>query len=173
MLNTLKRNSLKIDPLELNCDWLWEGSLKAPRRYMQKFSALMWTHLCNERDFARVAKTKRMDLEISVLVVGKRRAKEFNFKYRKRNYATDVLSFPGAGVCGDLVLCDEVIKKNAHLNRVPFREELAYVFLHGVLHLFGFDHETSLEDEKHMLGLQDRVFDKIMRALGSRSRLTF
>lgn len=151
------------------CDWVWEGSLRIPRRYIESFSEKMWFYLKKEKEFLVASKGQKKLPEISILVVGKARAKKYNSQYRKKNYATDVLSFPGEWTWGDLILCDEVIAENARARQVSYREELVYVFLHGILHLYGFDHETSPEDERRMFGLQDRVFNKVMKSMGAKT----
>jgi probable rRNA maturation factor len=152
-----------------HCDWVWEGSLRFPRRYIESFSEKMWFYLKKEKEFLLACQGQKKLQEISILVVRKAPAKKYNSQYRKKNYATDVLSFPGEWTWGDLILCDEVIAENARAHGISYREELAYVFLHGILHLYGFDHESSPEDERLMFGLQDRVFNKVMKSMGART----
>ena len=97
--------------------------------------------------------------------MGVRQAKKVNFTFRQKNYATDVLSFEGddQNILGELIICPEVVLRQAREHRLSFREELGYMILHGVLHLLGFDHEKSETEAKRMFALQDRIFDKLCR----------
>lgn len=138
---------------------------------MDFFLEQAWFFLQREPLFHSRFKSQKMthDLTISVLSVPK--ARMLNLKFRKKKYATDVLSFESEMSWGDMVLCDEVILKNAKSRKIPYREELAYVVLHGILHLVGFDHELSLSEEKTMFDLQDRVFNHCMSQIGSSRRV--
>ena len=73
---------------------------------------------------------------------------EFNLRYRSKDGATDVLSFPGDASCEDHHLGDVVIaipwaRRQAQAQDVPFDREVRTLLLHGVLHCLGYDHETD------------------------------
>ncbi len=161
---------MKGSLLQPQVQWILEGKKKFPRMYMTKFLSLSWKRLAQDSNF-RNRCPKKIDAELSALVVGLVPGKKLNCQYRKKNYATDVLSFEGDFHWGDLILCDEVIARHALERGIPFREELAYVVLHGILHLAGFDHEISQKEEKIMFDLQDRVYNHVMKQMGSRRRL--
>jgi probable rRNA maturation factor len=72
------------------------------------------------------------------------------------------LSFEGEGL-GDLVFCVPILKRQALEHGISFHDELVYLVIHGFLHLLGYDHETSLADEKHMMKLQDDLFERIKK----------
>lgn len=100
--------------------------------------------------------------EISVVFVGETEIKKINRKYRRKNKSTDVLSFrydlgynKKGIIKGELILCPEVITKNARENKVGFSRELAFVLSHGVLHILGWRHG------KKMYALQDKIISKI------------
>ncbi len=101
--------------------------------------------------------------ELTIAFLDTKQAKELNKMYRGRDYATDVLSFSddAEGNLGELAICPDVVKKQAKDHGLSFDEELGYMILHGMLHLLGFDHETSKRDEKLMFKLQDTVFDAL------------
>ena len=93
-------------------------------------------------------------------------AKKLNFRYRKRNYATDVLSFENLGAgegLGELVLCEKVLRRQAKDHGLPFALELDYMVIHGFLHLLGYDHEKSKKEELKMMRLQDKLFEKFSK----------
>lgn len=92
------------------------------------------------------------------------KAKSLNLLHRKKDYATDVLSFASVDPesIGELVLCPLVLIRQAKEHKLNYQDELAYMVIHGVLHLVGLDHETSSEDEKRMMAIQDEIFLKFM-----------
>jgi probable rRNA maturation factor len=73
-------------------------------------------------------------------VVGAREGRELNRRFRGRNYATNVLSFPYGRGTGDIVLCHPVVEKEARAQRKALAAHYAHLVVHGVLHLHGFDH---------------------------------
>ena len=94
------------------------------------------------------------NIELSIVFVGMVKIREINYKFRKKDYATDVLSFSedtnfgsNAGnhpkILGELVICAEVVKNDALESGKKEKEELAWVVIHGMLHLFGYDHEKG------------------------------
>jgi len=103
--------------------------------------------------------------ELSIALVGQGRIKELNKRYRGKNRATDVLSFPESKVfldkfkvgpiqktpsLGEIVICLREVKKNAKTFGLTFEKELATCLIHGILHLLGYNHESSEEKEKKM-----------------------
>ena len=101
------------------------------------------------------AKLSKMDLTIVFLDTAA--AKKINCEFRGKNYATDILSFDG----GELVLCPQVLKRQAKEHKHSFNAELGYMLIHGVLHLKGFDHEKSKSAAAKMFKIQDQVFDRL------------
>ena len=88
--------------------------------------------------------------EISLVFVEPLEIQKLNLKYRNINKATDVLSFQGQGEClGEIVICLKEVKNN-----------LAFVFIHGILHLLGYEHER-LEDEQAMQEKTEEYLNKI------------
>lgn len=101
------------------------------------------------------------DIEVSIAFIGPGEIREINKKYRKKDQATDVLSFAEDDCCdyngadhprflGELAICAEVVKSDAVESGKKYEEELAWVVIHGILHLFGYDHETSKKDADSM-----------------------
>ena len=73
-------------------------------------------------------------MSISVAIVASEEIKKLNYQYRKKNKATEVLSF-GEDI-NEIVICPEEDKKDGS----DFNKELKEVVIHGVLHLLGYDH---------------------------------
>lgn len=99
-----------------------------------------------------------------LVFVGQKSMRQLNKEFRKKDYATDVLSFAASepGVMGELVICPQVISRQAREHGLLVREELGYMILHGFLHLLGFDHEKSKKEAQRMFRLQDRLFEKLL-----------
>ena len=86
---------------------------------------------------------------VSIVFTGKIRIKELNRRYRKKDKATDVLSFL-YDQGGEIVICPEKVKENAKKYGLSFKEELVRCLVHGMLHLSGYDHEKSERETKKM-----------------------
>jgi probable rRNA maturation factor len=109
------------------------------------------------------------DAEISVLITDDAEIRSLNAAYRQKDYATDVLSFPMAeyplddgGMLGDIVISIDTAKRQAQENEIELAREFAFLYIHGLLHLLGFDHETSEEDEKEMFDMQEEILRKLI-----------
>jgi len=102
--------------------------------------------------------------EISVSLVGAARSRALNARYRGRDHATNVLSFPApargaagsAGLMGDLVICPAVLRAEARAQHKSARAHWAHLVVHGVLHLAGYDHERD-DDAQRMERREVRV----------------
>lgn len=93
---------------------------------------------------------EKKEKNLSLALVGQKRIKELNRKYRKKNKATDVLSF-SYGETGEIILCPPVIRKNAKKYGLPFKEELSRITIHGLLHLLGYGHQKIIKKEEYYL----------------------
>ena len=78
----------------------------------------------------------------TIRIVGQREARALNRRYRGRDYATNVLSFP-YGRSGDIVLCHPVIAREAREQKKSVRAHYAHLVVHGVLHLRGHAHDDK------------------------------
>ena len=87
------------------------------------------------RAWARAVATFPLTLRI----VGAREGQRLNREYRKKNYATNVLSFHS----GDIVLCHPVIVREARAQKKTVRAHYAHLVVHGVLHLRGHAHDDK------------------------------
>lgn len=93
---------------------------------------------------------------VHLSLVGSAQMQKLNRAWRKKNYATDVLSFPAhqiffqQGNLGELVICLAVMKRQAHEQSHSVEQELEVLLVHGVLHLMGFDHELGPREAKLM-----------------------
>jgi probable rRNA maturation factor len=87
--------------------------------------------------------------QISISIVGAREIRRLNAKYRQRDTATNVLSFPAprlfAPLLGDIVICPEVLRREAVLQCKSLRAHWAHLVIHGALHLIGYDHQRRTD----------------------------
>lgn len=93
------------------------------------------------RRWARAALGRRGG-ELTVRIVGPAESRALNRRYRGKDQATNVLSFPSdaPGVLGDLVICAPVVRREAREQGKRGAAHWAHMVVHGVLHLLGFDH---------------------------------
>lgn len=109
-------------------------------------------------------------LEVSLVFLNENDAKKLNWNYRCKDYPTDILTFGSDDPTsmGELVLCPQVISRQAKEHGLTLDDELGYIVLHGVLHLLGFDHEKNKVEEEKMMTLQDEVFESIRNPKSSK-----
>jgi len=108
----------------------------------------------------KVLKGEKIKKNIEVAFVKKKEIKALNKKYRRKDKATDVLSFGTVDdVLPQIVICIEIVKKNAKEDNIPFKQELSKVLIHGILHLMGMNHVKTKEAEE-MLQKQNKYLSK-------------
>jgi probable rRNA maturation factor len=112
--------------------------------------------------------------EVSVSFVSNAEIQKLNKLYRDKDAPTDVLSFPlsegdnydineetGFVVLGDVVISLETAVKQADMFGHSLEREVGFLTVHSMLHLLGYDHETSLLDERIMREKEEEVLDKL------------
>lgn len=110
----------------------------------------------------------RAKAELSLVLADDGMVRRLNRRWRGRDRATNVLSFPAAAdvppgaprLLGDVVLAFETVAREAAAQGKPFSDHLAHLVAHGVLHLVGFDHEEDGE-ARRMETLERRVLARI------------
>jgi probable rRNA maturation factor len=114
--------------------------------------------------------------EISVSFIDNEAIHKLNLQYREKDKPTDVLSFPiwekdeledgsafdgHAVTLGDIIISAEQAKTQSEEYGHSLEREICFLAVHSVLHLLGYDHETSEDDEKYMKQKQEDVLNKI------------
>jgi probable rRNA maturation factor len=106
----------------------------------------------------------KVSAEITVRIVGAAEARRLNRRYRGRDHATNVLSFPYALsrglVQGDIVLCYPVIAREALAQGKSLDAHFAHLTVHGLLHLQGHRHAGRREGA-HMETLEKKLLAKL------------
>ena len=112
------------------------------------------------------------DCEIGIACVDHDKSHKLNLEYRQKDKPTNVLSFPSdipeevlpmldAWPMGDLVICIPVVLQEAiDQSKTPI-EHFTHMLVHGVLHLMGYDHETSEADAEEMEALEIKILAKL------------
>ncbi|STZ75639.1 rRNA maturation RNase YbeY [Bergeriella denitrificans] len=116
----------------------------------------------SEKDFYRwvwaAVKEHYRRADIGLVLLDEDEARAYNRDYRGKDYATNVLSFamnegemlPGGfsdGLYGDLVICPQVVAKEAAEQGKTVEQHFAHLTIHGTLHLMGYDHMADEEAE--------------------------
>lgn len=118
----------------------------------------------------------KKDAEVSVSFVNNETIHKLNLEYRRKDKPTDVLSFPmtdgdeeeddidlstGAVMLGDIIISAEKAMEQANEYGHGIEREICFLAVHSTLHLLGYDHETSEDDEKYMNQTQETILQKI------------
>lgn len=104
------------------------------------------------------------DQEVSVILVDDVEIQRLNQMYRQLNQATDVLSFvdEDSTYLGDIFISVDAITRQANDYNHSIKREFCFLVTHGLLHLLGYDHETS-DQRVNMFNLQEEILDGIAR----------
>ena len=97
---------------------------------------------------------------MTIRLVDADEGRALNAEYRGKDYATNVLSFPydtEPRLVGDLVICHPVVLREAAAEGNTADAHYAHLVVHGMLHLQGYDHETSDEDAEIMEAEERRI----------------
>ena len=120
----------------------WKKFLIKPNDYLKK-------------RLSKLSKTpsfKKKNQEFSILLTNNKEIKKLNHKFRKKNKTTDVLSFPSKIknkkkiYVGDIAISFEIIKERS--KKTNFFLEFDKMWLHGYLHLIGYDHKKNNDFRK-------------------------
>ncbi len=117
---------------------------------------------------------EQKECSVSLEIVKNEQIRALNLKHRNKDKETDVLSFPifqdlrtdsselielPLVELGDIVISWEVLEKQASDFSISAREELIHLYIHGFLHLLGFDHEISEFEEKVMTDCEKKLLN--------------
>ena len=109
---------------------------------------------------------------LTILLSNNRHIKKLNKKFRNINKSTDVLSFPSekkinikqSPYIGDIVISYEFMNNPKVLNILEFKNKVSKIFIHGFLHLLGYDH-IKLRDFKVMLIEEEKIYQAIKKKI--------
>ena len=120
----------------------WKKKIKNPNSYFKKKISKL----------SKISSFKRKKHEFSVLLTNNKKMKSLNFKFRKKNKPTDVLSFPSHHIekknvyIGDIAISFEIVNQRSKTSN--FFLELDKMWVHGYFHLIGYDHKKTIDFKK-------------------------
>ena len=126
----------------------WKNKIKDPNNYLKKKLIKL----------SKIPYFKKKKQEFSILLTNNRKMKNLNYKFRKKNKPTDVLSFQSNDslYIGDIAISYEIINKRSKLSN--FFLEFDKIWIHGYFHLIGYDHK-KIKDFKKMAKKENLVLN--------------
>ena len=126
----------------------WKNKIKDPEIYVEK----------KLKKLSRIPYFKKKKQEFSILLTNNKKMKNLNFKFRKKNKPTDVLSFQSNDniYIGDIAISYEIVNKRSKLSN--FFIEFDKMWIHGYFHLIGYDHK-KLKDFKKMVKKENLILN--------------
>jgi len=119
------------------------------------------------RAVGTVLRGERERAPISLTFLGPTAMRRLNYRHLGHDRPTDVLSFAlpvGGSVMGDVYVCRAIAAAEARRRRIPLREELVRLVIHGVLHVLGYEHPAARGREKSpMWKKQERYLRRALR----------
>ena len=130
----------------------WNKKISEPKNYIKK----------KVRKIKRNKFLKGNNKEFSLFLTSSKKMKNLNFKFKNKNKSTDVLSFPNndkflnTNYLGDVAINFEIVDKRS--KDTNFNYEFDRMWLHGYLHLLGFDHK-KIKDFNKMSKIEKKILD--------------
>ena len=137
---------------------LWGKKIKKPNIFFNTLTKV----------FPKKYRFIKKKVSLTVLLSNNKNIKKLNKKFRNKNKATDVLSFPFEkkinitknSYLGDIIISYDFINKPKKLTNLEFKRKVAKIFIHGFLHLLGYDH-IKLNDFKKMINEEEKIYKLI------------
>ncbi|MFA6514992.1 MAG: rRNA maturation RNase YbeY [Candidatus Paceibacterota bacterium] len=86
--------------------------------------------------------------EFGLSLLTSQKQKQINFQYRNKNETTNILSFPLSENSGEITIDPAKVKKDAPLFNMNYTQFFKFLFIHGCLHLKGFEHSSTMERQE-------------------------
>tara|TARA_B110000967_G_scaffold159397_1_gene164996 strand:+ start:263 stop:733 length:471 start_codon:yes stop_codon:yes gene_type:complete len=141
---------------------LWRKKIKKPHIF---FNSLV-------KVFPKKYRFIKKKVSFTVLLSNNKNIQKLNKKFRNKNKSTDVLSFPSeekininkSPYLGDIIVSYEFMSKPETLSVLEFKNKVIKTFIHGFLHLLGYDH-IKLKDFKEMLIEEEKIYKTIEKKI--------
>ena len=132
-----------------------------------KRKELFFNQIC--KLFPKRYKFLNKKVSFTLLLSNNKNIKKLNKDFRNKNKSTDILSFPFSKkvkiskktYIGDIIISYDFINKPKTQSQELFRKKLIKIFIHGFLHLLGFDHIKN-KDYKRMLKEEERIYQSVI-----------
>ena len=130
----------------------------------------LFSSIC--KNFPKKFKFLNKKVYLTLLLSNNKNIKKLNKKFRKKNKHTDVLSFPFKQknknlkkiYLGDIIISFNYMNKPKNLTTKKFKVKTIKIFIHGFLHLLGYNHIKE-KDYKKMLNTEQKVFNSVEKLL--------
>ena len=139
----------------------WEKKLKKIELFFNKVL----------ESFPKKYQFGRKKVVLTVLLSGNKKIKKLNKKFRKKNKPTDILSFPfkkkvskNMTYLGDIIISYDYMNKTKSSNIYEFKDKVAKIFIHGFLHLVGFDH-VKMKEFKKMNKEESKIYKLVKKKI--------
>ena len=137
---------------------LWSKKIKKPKIFFNTLAKV----------FPKKYRFIKKKVSLTILLSNNKNINKLNKKFRNKNKSTDVLSFPSekkinikkSPYIGDIIVSYEFMNKPKVLNILEFKIKVTKIFIHGFLHLLGYDH-IRLKDFKKMLIEEKKIYKTI------------
>ena len=137
---------------------LWSRKIKKKKIFFNSLASF----------FPKKYRFIKKKISLTILLSNNKNIKKLNKKFRNKNKATDVLSFPSekklnikkSPYIGDIIISYEFMNKPKALSVLEFKNKVTKIFIHGFLHLLGHDH-IKLKDFKKMLAEEEKIYKSI------------
>ena len=134
---------------------LWSRKIKKKKIFFNSLASF----------FPKKYRFIKKKISLTILLSNNKNIKKLNKKFRNKNKPTDVLSFPSekkfdikkSSYLGDIVISYEFMNKSKTLSSLEFKDKVIKIFIHGFLHLLGYDH-VKLKDFKKMLLEEEKIY---------------
>ena len=135
-----------------------------------KMKKLFFKKIC--RSFPKKYKFSNKKISLTLMLSNNKEIKKLNKSFRNKNKSTDILSFPfsekikisNKTYIGDIIISYDYINKPKSQSLELFKKKLIKIFIHGFLHLLGFDHSKNM-DYKKMLREEKRIYQSVISKL--------
>ena len=137
----------------------WSKKLKKKELFFKKICGL----------FPKKYQFSNKRVSLTLLLSNNRCIKKLNKNFRNKNKSTDILSFPFVKkiliskktYIGDIIISYDFMNKPRSQNIKSFKEKVIKTFIHGYLHLLGFDHVKD-KDYKVMLDEEEKIYKSVI-----------
>ncbi len=135
-----------------------------------KKKEFFFNNLC--KFFPKKFRFNNKKIYLTLLLSNNKNIQRLNKKFRNKNKHTDILSFPSGGkfkdfkeiYLGDIIISFDHMNKPRNLSSLEFKKKVIKIFIHGFLHLLGFDH-VNQKNYKIMISKEQKIFKLIEKKI--------
>ena len=142
------------------------------KNWSKKIKKVEFFFKCICKSFPKKYKFLNKRISFTLLLSNNERIKQLNKKFRNKNKATDILSFPSErrikiknrSYLGDIVISYNFMNKPKNQKVILFKDKVIKTFIHGFLHLLSFNH-IKLRDYKKMLKEEQNIYQSVVKKI--------